>query len=239
MSMDFSEFLRKLGAEPRSKDPEFLRARHSAPEFNQAAQAAEDFECQLDRAISLPAPEELLGQLQEISRENPPAPMLRWRPMAIAAGLLIAVGAAGFTWNMSRGWESVDQYLVEHYQHDGDKLLARSGTGEAENIQAIFSSFDVKVRPELAQIISVIKYCPTPDGKGVHMVLNTEEGPVTLIYMPKTAVEDHGTLEFDSMSALLVGLDKGSAALIGTRSQSISRLYTFVHDSIVPAVNKA
>lgn len=239
MSMDFSEFLRRMGAEPRSKDPEILSARQSGPEFEQAAQAAEDFERQLDRAIDLPAPEELLSQLREISRQNPPTPVFRWRSMAIAAGLLIAVGAAGITWNMNRGWESVDQYLVEHYHHDGDKLLAKAGQGTADDVQAIFSTFDVKVRPELAQIISVIKYCPTPDGKGVHMVLNTEEGPVTVIYMPETDVEDHGTVEFDSMSALLVGLDKGSAALIGADSQSIFRVYSVVHDSIIPVVNKA
>ena len=33
MSMNFSEFIRQLGAEPRSQDPEFLRARQSSPEF--------------------------------------------------------------------------------------------------------------------------------------------------------------------------------------------------------------
>lgn len=239
MSMDFSEFLRRMGAEPRSKDPEILSARQSGPEFEQAAQAAEDFERQLDRAMDFPAPEELLSQLKEISRQPPPAPVFRWRSMAIAAGLLVAVGAAGITWNMNRGWESVDQYLVEHYQHDGNKLLIESGHRTSEDVQAIFSTFDVKISAELAQIVSVIKYCPTPDGKGVHMVLNTEQGPVTVIYMPDTDVEDHGTVEFDSMSALLVGLDKGSAALIGTNSQSISRLYSVVHDSIVPVVNKA
>ena len=238
MSMDFTEFLRKLGAEPRSKDPEFLRARQSGPEFEQAAQVAENFERQLERAIGLPAPEDLLGHVKEITRENATAPVLRWRPMAIAAGLLIAVGAAGITWNMNRGWESVDQYLVEHYHYDGDMLLEKSGQEPADNVETMFARFDMEVRPELARIVSVIKYCPTPDGKGVHMVLNTEEGPVTLIYMPETPVNDRGTLEFDSMSALLVGLEKGSAVLIGSSTQSLSNLYAFVHDSIVPAVNK-
>ena len=198
MSMDFSEFLRILGAEPRSKDPEFLRARQSGPEFEQASQVAEDFERQLERAIGLPAPEDLLSHIKDITRENATAPMLRWRPMAIAAGLLIAVGAAGITWNMNRGWESVDQYLAEHYHHDGDILLEKSSQEPVDNVEAMFARFDMEVRPELARIVSVIKYCPTPDGKGVHMVLNTEEGPVTLIYMPETTVNDGGTLAFDS-----------------------------------------
>ena len=37
MSMNFSDFKRLLGADPRSQDPETLRARQSAPEFETAA----------------------------------------------------------------------------------------------------------------------------------------------------------------------------------------------------------
>jgi len=97
----------------------------------------------------------------------------------------------------------------------------------------------MEAAPELAGIISVIKYCPTPDGKGIHMVLNTQEGPVTLIYMPETDVIDRQPLEFDGMQALLVGLEKGSAAIIGSGDQSISGLYAVVQESIIPVLNKA
>jgi hypothetical protein len=41
------------------------------------------------------------------------------------------------------------------------------------------------------------------------------------------------------MQALLVGLEKGSAAIIGSGSQSISSLYAVVQESIVAVVNKA
>jgi len=246
MSMDFSEFLRRLGADPGNRDPEFLHARKSDPEFEQAAAAAEAFEARLERAADLPAPEGLLDDILKISRDDAsvasPVSGWRtrgWRPMALAASILIAVGAAGISWNMNRGWDSVDQYLAEHYHHDGDALIAKSGVQAVGDVQALFARFSVEVTPQLAQIISVIKYCPTPDGKGIHMVLNTEEGPVTLIYMPETDVNDHEFLEFGGMKAMLVGLEKGSAAIIGTRSQSISSLYSFVHDSIVLAVNNA
>lgn len=238
MSMDFTEFLRHLGADPHSRDPEFLLARQSGPEFQQAAAEAETFETRLGRAVGLPAPENLLDEILEIGSQTV-APRSNWRTMALAASILIAVGAAGITWNMNRGWDSVDQYLVEHYSHDGDKLIKKSSSLPATGVQAIFSEFAMEAAPELAGIVSVIKYCPTPDGKGIHMVLNTQEGPVTLIYMPETDVIDRQSLEFDGMQALLVGLEKGSAAIIGSDDQSISSLYAVVQDSIVPVVNKA
>ena len=80
----------------------------------------------------------------------------------------------------------------------------------------------------------MIKYCPTPDGKGVHMILNTETGPVTVFYMPDTQVTDKELLAFDNMEAILVDLQSGSAAIIGPDQQLISSLYNLVQDSILP-----
>jgi len=68
----------------------------------------------------------------------------------------------------------------------------------------------------------------------VHMVMNTEHGLVTVIFMPQTAVDDRRLLDFDDMEALLVGLQNGSAAIIGTRQQNVDELHAFIHNSIVP-----
>ena len=241
MSMDFTEFLRQLGADPHSRDPEFMRARRSSPEFQRAADEAEAFEARLERAVGLSAQAGVLDDIIAISSQAAPAaaPRPKWRTMALAAGILIAVGAAGITWKMNHSWDSVDQYLVEHYGYDGDSLLGKSSSLPATGVQAIFARFAMQATPELAGIISVIKYCPTPDGKGVHMVLNTREGPITLIYMPDTDVIDRQSIEFGGMQVLLVSLERGSAAIIGSGEQSVSDLYAVVQESIIPVLNKA
>ena len=235
MSMNFSEFKRLLGAEPRNGDPEFQRARHSTPEFEEAAADAERFETKLERATSIPAPVGLLEGIMAITRQPPESAKTRgWWPMALAASVLIAVGAAGLTWNMNQGWDSVEDYLVYHYRHDGEKVMARADGGTADDVQAILSGLDVKAGPALADIVGVIKYCPTPDGKGVHMILNTETGPVTVIYMPHTKVIDGEVLAFGNVEAILVELQSGSAAIIGPDKQLISSLSGIVQDSIIP-----
>jgi len=235
MSMNFSEFKRLLGAEPRNGDPEFQRARNSAPEFEEAAADAERFETKLERATSIPAPVGLLEDIMAITRQpSEPAKTRGWWPMALAASVLIAVGAAGLTWNMNQGWDSVEDYLVYHYRHDGEKVMARADGGTADDVQAILSGLDVKAGPALADIVGVIKYCPTPDGKGVHMILNTETGPVTVIYMPHTKVIDGEVLAFGNVEAILVELQSGSAAIIGPDKQLISSLSGIVQDSIIP-----
>ena len=240
MSMNFSEFKRLLGAEPRNGDPEFQRARHSAPEFEEAATDAERFEIKLERAISIPTPVGLLADIMAITRQpSEPTKTRGWWPMALAASVLIAVGAAGLSWNMNRGWDSVEDYLVYHYRHDGEKVMSRADGGTADDVQAILSGLDVQAGPALADIVGVIKYCPTPDGRGVHMILNTETGPVTVIYMPHTKVTDGEMLAFDNVEAILVELQSGSAAIIGPDEQLISSLSGLVQDSIVPVPNNS
>jgi len=235
MSMNFSEFKRLLGAEPRSGDPEFQRARHSSPEFEEAAADAERFETKLERATLIPAPDGLMKDIMAISQQpSEPAKSKGWWPLALAASILLAVGAAGITWNMNRGWDSVEDYLVYHYRHDGEKLMAQVDGGTASDVQTILAELDVQASPALADIIGVIKYCPTPDGKGVHMILNTETGPVTVIYMPHTRVTDGEMLAFDNVEAVLVELQSGSAAIIGPDRQLISSLSAIIQDSLVP-----
>ena len=243
MSMNFSEFIRQLGAEPLSQDPAFLRARSSSPEFHQAAEEADAFEEKLTRAMDLQLPDDMMESILQVSRHPAGGAAAStspwWRSMALAAGILIAIVATGITWNMNRGWDSVDEYVADHYRHDGSRLVARAGEKSTQDIQGFFASFNVEAAPKLAEIVSVIKYCPTPNGKGVHMVLNTRAGPVTVIYMPATEVNDRETLKFDGMQVLLVSLEKGSAAIIGTGSQAILALYSVVQNSILPELSNA
>lgn len=235
MSMDFSEFKRLLGADPRSRDPDLLRARDASPEFREAAAEAERFEAKLERALLLREPPDLLDDLRATAqRQASGSGRKTWWPMALAAGLLLAVGAAGLNWWGGQRWDTVEDYVIEHYYHDGLKLLADTGSAEPADVQAMFAGFDVQAAPPLADVISVIKYCVTPDGKGIHMVLETGSGLITVIYMPGTPVEDQETFGFDGQQAMLVQLQHGSAAIVGTGVQNMADYYTLVHDSILP-----
>ena len=140
---------------------------------------------------------------------------------------------------MNHSWNSVDEYVVDHYHHDGDALVQRASENPAFDVETIFARFDVVAEPLLADDISMIKYCPTPDGRGVHMVLDTPQGPVTVIYMPETGVKDGPGVQFDDMNSYYVQLEKGSAVIIGKQQQSIDSLHALVQESIVPSESKA
>ena len=231
MSMNFSEFKKLLGADPWSRDPETLRARNSAPEFEAAAAEAEGFEKKLQSAVNVSPPTDLLDSIKSISQQ--PARQRNWMPLALAASLLIAVGAVGMVWQQTRQPGSVRDYLVDHYSHDGADLVAQAtGVVAEQDVIRIMSSLDASADTQLSGRIKLIKFCPTLEGRGAHMVVSTDQGPVTIIFMPKTQVDDRTMVEFDQMHAFLIDFDHGSAAIIGDKSQAVESLENIVRTSL-------
>jgi len=234
--MNFSEFKRLIGADPWNRDPETLRARNSAPEFEAAAAEAEVFEEKLQSALHIQPPADLLEGIKSISREIEsiqPARKRNWMPLALAASLLIAVGAVGMVWKQSRQWDNVEAYLADHYSHDGDTLVTQATDIVSEqDVVKIMASLNASADQQLAGRIKFIKFCPTPEGRGAHMVVSTDQGPMTIIFMPKTQVTDGELVRFEQMHAFLVNLEHGSAAIIGKQSQAVESMEAVIRESL-------
>ncbi len=231
MSMDFSEFKKLLGADPRNRDPGTLRARNSAPEFEVAAAEAETFEEKLQSALLIQPPDDLLGSIKAISQQ--PVKRRNWIPLALAASLLITVGAVTIVWKQSHQWDSIEAYVVDHYSHDGSKLVAQATDVVAQkDIDRILAKLGATADEQFSGRIKFIKYCPTPEGRGAHMVVSTDQGPMTIIFMPETQVADGEMLEFDQMHAMLVNLERGSVAIIGEQGQAVENLQAMVRESL-------
>ncbi len=231
MSMNFSEFKKLIGADPWNRDPETLRARNSAPEFEKAATEAEAFEEKLQSALQIQPPVDLLAEIRGISQQ--PIQQRSWMPLALAASLLIAVGAVGMVWKQARQGDSVESYLADHYSTDGPALVAQATDLVAQqDVYNIMASLNATVDQPLSDRIKFIKFCPTPEGRGAHMVVSTSQGPMTIIFMPKTQVTDGEMVSFDQMHAFLLNLEHGSAAVIGKQSQSVESLEAVLRESL-------
>jgi hypothetical protein len=237
--MNFSEFKKRLWADPSNQDPEFLRARHSAPEFERAAEEADIFERKLRAALNVPVddalPENLLQRVTSApTRRRPP----RW--MALAASVVLVAGAASVIWLQSRPPKDVHAYVAQHLSHDGANLMEKAtsnpGTGDLRDILA---RFDMGATPQLADRVRLVKFCPTPDGRGAHMILATPTGLVHLIYLPKTSVIDGEEFQSNGLLTHLVLLEKGSAAIVGANPKSINGLDRLVRNGIIPIESEA
>jgi hypothetical protein len=233
MSMSFSEFKKLILADPWSEAPEVLEARKSSPEFEQAALDAQTLERSIEAAVNIAVPDDLVSSIKTIAVTTGRG--RNWMPWALAASILVAVGTVGVTWKQSHQWDSVEDYLADHYAHDGYSFLAEAGDSVPDaEVSSMMASLNVAAGQSLTGMVKFIKYCPTPDGKGVHMVVSTADGPMTIIFMPNTQAVDGEMIEFGQEHAYVVNLKHGSAAIIGRKEQPVENLQTLVRNAIVP-----
>ena len=233
MSMNFSEFKKLLGAEPWNAEPETLAARQSDPVFEQAALEAEAFERKLQDALEINVPagaqvENLLDISAHPARGHP-----RW--LAIAASVLIMVGVAGTAWYQVNKPRTVEEYVASHYLHDGGKVLAMAAPGfDNREVNRILNRLSAVAGSELVDRVRFIKFCPTLHGRGAHMILESDAGPFTVIFMPETPVLDGESIIFGDSSAQVISLEIGSAAIIGAANVARPGIEAFLKSSITP-----
>lgn len=236
--MNFSELKEKLGAEPLNRDPEILEAIESDPEFRAFAEEAEAFEKKLQAAFAIRTPPFLLDQIASIPKvtELTPRPRrtrLAW--LAAAAVFVAGVGFASYTWYESTFyWDNIDDFIVEHWAEDGQKLLALADGQADDATAALFARFDVQISSELAGLIDLAHPCKTPGSRGAHMVVTTDTGPVTLIFMPKVDTENGHILDMGEQVAATLPLEKGSAVIIGPSEEAIAPIYAIAREGIRP-----
>lgn len=237
--MNFSDFKLILGAEPRSKDPDFLRARLADPELRAATEEALAFEDKLDAALLIDPPADLMERISAIPAEEPEveAPRRnRWTWLAAAAVVIAGVGFASYTWYESTFyWENVDDYIVDHWAEDGNEFLAQADGQPDPNARALFARFDVEISDELENRIDFIHACRTPGSRGAHMVVMTDNGPVTLIFMPEVDTDNGHILDLNQQVAATLPLEFGTAVIIGRSEESIAPIYAMARAGIRPA----
>ena len=233
MSMNFSEFKQRLMTDPGSGDAEFLAARQSAPEFELAATESDQLEHRLQRATRLAPPEDLADSLKQLSRNTPnPNHLVRY---AMAASVLLAIVSVLVFKPFSPRFDNIESYVAYHYNHDGADVLAQADTRGSNELAAILESVDLQMTPEMARQVRYVKYCPTPEGQGVHLVLSTPQGNVTVFIMPGQQVTEGEHFAFNGVEASLVNLpgQQSSAAIIGRSGQFGTSLDLSVQESLL------
>lgn len=229
--MNLLEFKRRLMTDPRDRSAQMREARARNEEFANAAAEADAFESKLDTALDIPVPEKLAENIileQSIKTPN------RWRslPGYIAAAAAVVLTVTASVFYLARPGPGMDhaelqQHLAWHWQMDGAALHTSLSDAAATNpVERVLGEFGVHVAESLLKDVRISKFCPTPDGAGAHIVLTTEEGPVTLFYMPRTRVsEAPGSIELpNGMQAQTFNLERGSMAVVAEAGRNLPEL---------------
>jgi len=241
--MKLAEFKRRLMTEPADRSEAMREARAAGGEFAEARAQSDLFERRLARALRVPLPHGLADQiiLEQSLAEERAGPGTDWRQWgAIAAVLALAVAlstvllqdrvpsniSAPVVGTSIAGSDSprmlslteLQEHIAWHWRSDGAEMVAaaQQTPTSLNRIEQVFAELGIQLEPELLGQIRTSKFCPTPNGAGAHIVMHTEQGPVTMYYMPHAQVPDSpARIELaNGQESLVVNVERGSLALV-------------------------
>lgn len=254
--MNYLEFKRQLMVDPHSNEPAFVAARNLDDRHRQAYEQAMHFEAGIEQALHVQVPHDLAETcmakvyaadaqsadahttLPDASSLGNPVATLRqgwqWLP-AMAAGLVLGIGLTASVFMLQQvGEQSISGYLASHWEDDGPDIISRSVLDpmEAGNIQRILATLNLDMNKDFSSQFVFAKNCPTPTGLGVHLVVMTEYGPATVIYIPSRSDYNAESFQVDGLQAQLVALQQGSVAILGNTQSIINSTADLIHKAL-------
>jgi len=149
--------------------------------------------------------------------ERPPAAAVTarftasWRPWALAASVLLALLAVLAVWAL-RPSDTLAREVVAHVQEEPESWLARQHV-DAQSIDAALRGAGVKL-DITSDRISYAQSCWFRDHYVPHLVVQTAQGPATVLILRNQQVRARRSFHEGGMSGVIVPAPQGSIAVL-------------------------
>ncbi|WP_298444989.1 DUF3379 family protein [uncultured Ferrimonas sp.] len=219
--MDDLEFRRRLFAEPNSQDQELLSATEHNAGREQLRQEMRQMEHKLAQTVNVDVPDDLAERLllrQNMAVHRSSQRRHRWQ-LAAAASVAFAVGIT-FTL-LGQTPNNLGNHALAHVDHEA-RFVANI------NEHVTLAALNTKMAPLGGQLSSVpgevvyANYCDFEGIRSLHVVMNTDQGRVTLFLIPE---EDGASLpsQFTNDRYNGVGMNTNQLhlAVVGNKQQKL------------------
>ena len=228
--MNYFEFRQQLLRDSFTKDEEFHRLRKEDLRCAKAYEEAMLFEKKLKLAFDVKVPENLKDAI--VLRQTTTHTLQRSvRKYALAATVFLSFVIASSAWYVKQP-SYVERFITKAVELEANTPLSNHAVSLSE-VKEVFAAFQANVKGELGEVRFIHK-CHTPGGTGVHMIVSTSAGEITIYYMPKTTIEkDHLQFDINDSKAVLVALEKGSLAIIADSAQQLTAIEPQLRNNIL------
>ena len=212
--MNCLEFRRAVGAEPFATDPAIEQHAAGCATCARHRDELRAMDAVLARAMRV----ELEGRERPAApgdggREAPvPAPRTSHRWMAMAASLVAGILVAATLW-LSYPEPSLAREVIGHAMHEPASWTA----GEAvagERLDQVLGPNEVRLRPE-AGTVTYAKRCFFEGHWVAHLVVQTAQGPVTVLMLAHRDVASATRVEEQGLAGVVLPAPRGSIAVVG------------------------
>jgi hypothetical protein len=213
--MNCLDFRRRIGAAPRSRDPELLAHRDACKEGCAAFwQRAQRFEDDLEAALAVPVPEGLADRilLAQATGERRRQVGRRRAWLAVAASLLIAFAGGGLLWRQA-DLRSLPALAVAHMPGEMGALSLTRPMTDAQ-VEAGFFGRATRLKGPAPAGVTYVHDCTVGPYPAVHVVTRMDDEPVVALYMPGKMTDKTTDFRRDGWEGRQVALSGGTLVVM-------------------------
>jgi len=205
--MNCRDFEAIVGAEPHSTHPDVLAHIEQCPA------------CKRYREEML-AMDGLIYRALEVDTQAPPAAKLTkreptprfWRMAASVLVSAITIAAASIWLLTPRETFAAD--VIKHINHESASLVKTSETANSAEVASVLAASGVHIKPN-ATHVSYVQLCPFRGHRTPHLVVQTDQGPVTVLVMADEPQGSHKRISASGYEGVVVPAPRGVLVVVG------------------------
>ena len=215
------EVRRLLTANPKHRDDALVMHLHDCKSCAAYSQQLQQEEHRLEKALQLDVPE---GLTERILLNQSTAIRARGRHrfgLAIAATVVLSVGV---TFGLLRTGidDGLQGAIIAHVKAEPEHLASQQ-LASLTDLNALMNKHGAR----LTHSVGTVNYagsCVIRRAKGVHLVIEAEEHPVTVLYMPDETLPHRETIVNQQIQGVILPTEKGSLAILGQDDNSVQEV---------------
>ncbi|MFC4311074.1 DUF3379 family protein [Steroidobacter flavus] len=199
--MNCEELRTIVGAEPNSTNPEVLKHIESCPDCARYRQELQAMDRLIYRALAVDAPAE--------KRATQPSRV--WR---MAASVLVAVLVGAMSLWLLTPRESFAAEAIAHVKHEQFSLVRTSETVDAQELEKVLAASRLRLKPGAARV-SYAQSCPFRGQRVPHLVVQTEQGPVTALVVTDAPTQGREHIDEKGFQGEIIPAPRGVIVVLG------------------------
>jgi hypothetical protein len=204
--MNCHEFQTALAAEPNSTQVDLVAHVRECEACATYREQMQDMDRLIHRALMIPV------DIPEGARPAEKKPWVaRWQ---VAATLIASVLVGTSVWVASTR-ESLAEQIVTHAHHESFAIVRTDEQVDSQMLKDILSKSNLSLRPDAAHV-SYASSCPFRGYEVPHLVVQTEQGPVTvLVLVHEEASRAVKQIHESGYQGVIVPAPRGVLAVLG------------------------
>ena len=188
-AMNCLEFRRLKLADPSRMPGEATAHQRECPLCDAFARRIDAREERVAATLAVPVPEGLADRVLLRVHHGQRRP---WKLMALAASVVLSFGL-GLSILHDYPREDYAAFAIEHTLHEPESFTDHR-LADPGQFRLALAKFGAELNAPVGEVM-YMKLCPVPGGTGWHIVIRTEQGPATLLLIPRKAGVGRETLQ--------------------------------------------